>query len=329
MYKIMNAMTGKRKKALLYSMQEHVNSVFNNFESEDAVLHTIFHLGFKDDNYQANIHSLGYTVWFDKDSHYPYALIQDRLSKAFFSAELVSKTGYNQPYLINVFVSFKSIGIFKDGDTETSLDRIKHWILQMERPSVPLIVKFYLYNHDYAQHFGNTDHFTTLWPLRTNSKETHNFITINHYENYNDPYDGKFKYTRNNDGYAIYDAIIAEANRRNIGVKVLNYSTPFAEVIGHLHSSRAHFSYFGSTYYIAEALGQKSYIFGYGYPEKRKPINYEHGSYLPSPWAGEKVLHIDTISRELTNKPVTTFSYIDSVEHVKEIFDNGLKNVTH
>lgn len=309
-------------------MQEHINSAYNYFESEDAELHAIYHLGFKDDNYHANMQSLGYTVWFDRDSYYPYALLQDRLSKAFFSAELVSKTGYNQPFLINVFVSLKSVTSYKDGDVETSLDRIKKWIVQMEHPSIPLIVKIYMYNSDHADYFGSTDHFNTLWPLKADNSKTHNLITINHYENYNDPYNGEFKFTRHPDGYAIHDAIIEEANRRNIGVKVLNYSTPFAEAIGALQSSRAHFSYFGSTYYIAEALGKKSYIFGYGYPEKRKPINTEYGSYLPSPWAGDKVLHIDTASRKLVNKAVTNFSYIDTVEHVKEIFDNGLKNVT-
>lgn len=266
----------------------------------------------------------GHTVWIDQSSYYAYATIQHRLSTAFFTAELATIAGYDKPFKIDVFVPAAALFKFKSSDPETPFDRIEKWIMAMEPTRCPLLIRMYVYAADSYPSLGYSDSFNCVWPLKKPDVTRGYYITYQPYELYGSL--GKFGSTpnystRNELGYRLQERVLDEANRLGIEVIKTDYTMSFDEAVAEISGSLGHFSYFGSTYYIAAALGVQSYIFGY-LKSPIKIIEHIDGNWWPSPWGGNKVTQIKIDSnngiREIFNAPVGGFSHIETYKDVRE-----------
>ena len=271
----------------------------------------------------------GHTVWIDRYSYHAYATIQHRLASAFFSAELAACAGYDRPFTIDIYVHPLTIYKYKNGDPETCLDRIKKWVLAMEPPRCPLLVRIYKFESNQQgpwPTFGYSDNFNCLWPLKRAEVPQGNYITYQPYENYQSRESTAPRSTRNEIGYEIQEVVLRHAEELGLEVVQTDYSMEFDEAVEKISGSLGHFSYFGSSYYIAAALGVRSHIFGYLYPPIKR-IKHIHGDFWPSPWGGNKVTQIEIDSknkiRKMFNAPVMNFSFIESPNELKD----QLKNV--
>lgn len=268
------------------------------------------------------------TIYLDPGSHYAYAIIQHQLASAFFKAEALFMKGYSSPFAISILVPLSAIWPYKEGDRETTIYRIMHWIKNMRPGSGSLLIRIYTY-HSFNDHvdeirYPYSDNFNAIWPFKHRQYTQKNHIALQLPEDF--VHNENSTYTRNVKGYSLFDKVKAIATKYDIETIEVDYTTPIEEAQNIIGSSKLFFTYAGACYYLACVIGKKSTVLGYG--TKPRYLTDSNGKkFVRSTWAG--TLTKQYIDGEIQQVAFTNHNFAYTEKDIIKRFLEAGYNVTN
>lgn len=189
-----------------------------------------------------------------------YAPLVAHIGNVYAKAQLYHQERIlNGPYRLSVLIPRHTDRKYKPQDPETMLDRIIWFIENLRVPDCGLIVSVYIAHHmmaDFQGPFG----WDTLWQTKqTWDGSSSKYITLQHHSEI-DHNVGKSAHRKNISQSVEVVRRIARIAKYDI-VEV-DYTTPIDELYKLLLNSKCHFSYVGSTGYIAAITKTPTVYFG-------------------------------------------------------------------
>jgi hypothetical protein len=205
-----------------------------------------------------------YLVRIDGYTQHGYASLLSLIHSAFHYADLLPReTDYQAP--VKVVVLLQSLAKKKEDDPETGYDRIK-WLFQNAAPPRSgMIVSFY--RAPLIRTVPTQYSLKYIWPFKEKWRGDGDYITFQKIEPKILPkLGGKNHGTESLD---VQNKLIPFLESEGLNIKFVDYTLPIEELYRTLISSKAHFTYPGSSYTIAVALGMP--VVAYGERAKRLP----------------------------------------------------------
>lgn len=191
-----------------------------------------------------------YLVRIDVHVAHNYASIITLIHSAFHHADLLSReTNYSEP--VKVTVLLHSLNKKKIDDPEDGYHRVKWMFENSVPPRKGMIVSFY--QTPLIKNVPTQYSFDYIWPFKEKWRGDGNYVTFQRLE-------GALLYApwhKNHakESFSLQEKLISLLESEGHEIKFVDYTTPIENLYRTLISSKCHFTYPGSSYTIAVALG--------------------------------------------------------------------------
>lgn len=274
-------------------------------------------------------------IRFCSSTMYAHATIMCQLANVFNKAQLLWQEGsLTGPYYVCVIFPVELDHKRKATDSESVYDRLKWYINNMKVPSCGMVVSFYQ-NTNTKTWITTPWHLNELWPMKRqwDPKGTH--ITIQVTEQL---VGTKAKYVIHTMSPPFIKRTEQLAKDYGFDIRYIDYTLPFDQMYEDIVTSNHHFSYCGSTYFFAGAVGVPTTGWAYYISATVK----QPGSYYTydsakriytevqsTQWGNlstnkARIMQYDHQLGVVMNKPVEYCTNIDHVEDLDEVFQKML-----
>ena len=290
------------------------------------LLETIY-LG--DDTREMAIPSKAHVIRFCASTVYAHGTLISQICPAFVKAQLMCDEGISdKPYHVAVIFPFSLDKVRKPEDVETCYDRIKWYFRNLRKPDCGMVVSFYQ-NLESKDWITEPWHLNQMWPLAERWEPKGDYITLQKME----PLAGGSAKRVKHLTSEYEDKCVALAEKMGLEVKVVDYLTPFDELLTTMKYSDHHFTYRGATYFFAGLLGlpttswcaeeKRSYqhLSYYTYSVKERvwdAVQKTRWGTLATNWA--RIMQWDDVLNVVTNKPIDYIHNIDSLGEIENEF---------
>ncbi len=201
----------------------------------------------------------GELVRYSDNDLYSYATLIQLLSSPLAKAQLYYQEGItSKPFKLTIVADEKGLNKYKSADYNTPIDRLKWLMANMAVPSGGIHMS--LYSAPITSQLDSPYCFNTLWHTKTKwAGCDSNYITLQAHSE-RDHNEGKSPHRVN-----IQESVQAiRTTAQELGYQVVevDYTTDIDELSKVMLGAKAHFSYIGSTGYVAALLRVPTVHFG-------------------------------------------------------------------
>ena len=274
----------------------------------------------------------------DLSRMYSHATIIASLAPIFNRAQLLWQEGaVVMPYHLAIIFTDELDHKRKEEDTETVYERIKWFIKTFKVPDCGMVISFYQ-NLEGKNYIMDPWHVHHVWPFREQCSPHGRYITV---QKVGIKGVGGVKKEKVMTEAPIYISHVEKlAARYGYDIKYVDYSMPWEEIYQLMLHADHHFTYIGSTYYLAACIGTPTTAFSYSVSENKNKLI--HGSYYDYD-TGERIsvtmpetrwgivglnrtrtIQFDFEKNAVINKPVNYVREISSIDSLDAVFENQI-----
>ena len=263
---------------------------------------------------------------------YSHSTLIASICPVFTRAQLMwQENAISGPVYVSVIFTEELDHKRKDADTETVYERLIWFIKSLRAPDCGMIISVYQ-NLNAKRYIMDPWHLHHIWPFKDQWEPKGEYITIHHAE----PKLGGTKKDKVLSEAPVYLARVMEmADKYGYDVKTFSYAMPWQEIYDGLRHSDHHFTYIGSTYYLAGCMNTPTT--GFSYSNTHSVINGSYYDYetgvrtnvtIPETRWGivglnrTRTIQYDFDLGAVVNKPVDYVKEISEVDQVDDIFKN-------
>ncbi len=290
------------------------------------------YLGVDDDGSRAE-HGLSRPIRLCWATMYSWGTLVNTVSAAFCEIQLLQQeSAYtNGPARVCVYYT-KEDHKKKPADSETIHERVKWFIEALKVPDGGMIVSYYELP-DGKEHIVIPFLIANYWPTKLQWTPKGDYISLQYLQEGIGGYK-KDRVYREIPGF--YDKVRDLAKQYGWEIKEVDYSMPYQETLEILAGSNMHFSYLGSSFYLAACVGvptvgwpyfDKAHRLGtyYDYDSKERiDVMAETGQWGKITSNTVRVLRWDDERQVVTNKPEDYITHVYDYDEVTRVFKNNL-----